>query len=417
VFRNRSLQVGVAAAFLCALAAFACDGAAARARQAAAPATAVHTKTGIDVLEEQNFAPLRGKRIGLITNQTGVDSKGRRTIDVLAHADGVKLVALFSPEHGIAGKLDQEHVDNSKDAATGVPIFSLYGASRKPSDEDLKGLDALVFDIQDAGVRFYTYTATMGLAMEAAAKNHIAFYVLDRPNPLGGARIEGPMLDADKTAFVAYFPTPIIYGMTLGELAQLYNAEKKIGVDLHVVKLENWKRSETFAETGLTWIPPSPNLRTVAETLPYPGIEILQAGGVSVGRGTATPFEVFGAPWIKGEDLAADLTRRKIPGVTYRATTFIPASDLHKGVECGGVALTVADAAVFQSLRNGLEIAEALEKLYPGKLDIAKMITLVGNADTITALRKGESVDSIIASWKPALDSFRETRAKYLIYE
>jgi uncharacterized protein YbbC (DUF1343 family) len=205
--------------------------------------------------------------------------------------------------------------------------------------------------------------------------------------------------------------------MTLGELAQLYNAEKKIGADLHVVKLENWKRSETFADTGLAWIPPSPNLRTVAETLPYPGIEILQAGGVSVGRGTASPFEGFGAPWIKGDDLAAELSRRKIPGVTYRATTFTPSSDLYKGVGCGGVALTITDAAAFQSVRNGLEIAEAIEKMYPSKLNLAMMITLVGNADTIAALQKGESVDSIIASWKPALAAFRETRAKYLIYE
>jgi uncharacterized protein YbbC (DUF1343 family) len=225
------------------------------------------------------------------------------------------------------------------------------------------------------------------------------------------------MLDADKTAFVAYFPTPIIYGMTLGELAQFYNAENKIGVDLHVIRMEGWKRSETFADTGLTWIAPSPNLRTVAETLPYPGIEILQAGGVSVGRGTPTPFEVLGAPWIKSEGLAEELARRKILGVTYRATTFTPASDLYKGEECGGVALTVTDAAAFQSVRNGLEIAEALEKLYPGRLNLAKMITLVGNADTIAALQKGESVDAIVAAWKPALDAFREVCAKYLIYE
>src|SRR5580704_7614875 len=234
------------------------------------------TKTGIDVLEEQHFAALRRKRVGLITNQTGVDAKGRRTIDVLAHAEGVKLVAVFSPEHGIAGKLDQDRVDNSKDEATGLSIYSLYGAARRPADEDLKGLDALVFDIQDAGVRFYTYTATMGYCMEAAAKNHLAFFVLDRPNPLGGERIEGPMLDADKTAFVAYFPMPIVYGMTLGELAQFFNAENKIGADLHVVKMSGWRRGLTYGETGLAWIPPSPNLRTVAATVPYPGIEILQ---------------------------------------------------------------------------------------------------------------------------------------------
>ena len=414
MFRKRGVRVGGAAVFFATAAALLCAG---PAFGQSAGVAAPRVKTGIDVLEEQNFAPLKGKRIGLITNQTGVDSQGRRTIDVLAHAEGVKLVALFSPEHGIAGKLDQEHVDNSKDAATGVPIFSLYGALRRPADEDLKGLDALVFDIQDSGVRFYTYTATMGLAMEAAAKNHVAFFVLDRPNPLGGVRIEGPMLDADKTAFVAYFPTPIIYGMTLGELARYYNAEKKIGASLQVIRMEGWKRRFVYGDTGLAWIAPSPNLRTVSETLPYPGIEILQAGGVSVGRGTATPFEVLGAPWVRGEELAAALRRRGVAGVTYRATTFTPASDLYKGVECGGVALTVNDAAAFQSMRNGLEIAEALEKLYPGKLDIAKMITLVGNAETIAALEKGVPVSEIVAGWKTALDAFGATRAKYLIYE
>ena len=374
-------------------------------------------KTGIDVLELQHFAPLHGKRIGLITNQTGVDSQGRRTIDVLAHADGVQLVALFSPEHGISGKLDQDRVDNSKDAATGLPIFSLYGASRRPADEQLAGLDALVFDIQDAGVRFYTYTATMGYCMEAAAKNHIAFYVLDRPNPLGGERIEGPVLDRDKTAFVAYFPMPIIYGMTLGELAQMFNAENKIGVELHVVKMESWRRSETYAETGLAWIPPSPNLRTVQEVLSYPGIEILQAGGVSVGRGTETPFEIVGAPWVHGEDLASALARRNIPGVAFKAAKFTPASDLYKGQLCEGVEVTVTDASIFESVRNGMEIAEALGRLYPEKFQIAKMLVLVGNAETISALEKGEPTASIVASWAPALKEFRAMRAKYLMYE
>ena len=374
-------------------------------------------KTGIDVLEEQNFAPLKGLRIGLITNQTGVDSHGRRTIDVLAHAEGVKLVALFSPEHGIAGKLDQDRVDNSKDGATGLPIYSLYGASRRPADEDLKGLDALVFDIQDAGVRFYTYTATMGYCMEAAAKNHLRFFVLDRPNPLGGERMEGPMLDADKTAFVAYFPIPIVYGMTLGELAQFFNAENKIGAELHVVKMGGWRRSMAYDATGLSWIPPSPNLRTVGETLPYPGIEILQAGGVSVGRGTPTPFEVLGAPWMHGKELAAELTRRKIAGVAYVATKFTPSTDLYKGQACEGVALTVTDAAAFDSVGNGLEVAGALAKLYPEKFQVAKMIVLVGNADTIAALQKATPVSEIVASWAEALAAFRATRAKYLIYE
>jgi len=389
----------------------------ARAQSSGAVPGAARVKTGIDVLEEQNFAPLRGKRVGLITNQTGVDSRGRRTIDVLSGAEGVKLVALFSPEHGIAGKLDQEHVDNSKDAATGLPVYSLYGNSRRPSDEDLKGLDALVFDIQDAGVRFYTYTATMGYCMEAAAKNHLAFFVLDRPNPLGGERIEGPMLDADKTAFVAYFPMPIVYGMTLGELAGFFNAEARIGADLHVVRMSGWKRATTYGETGLVWIPPSPNLRTVAETVPYPGIEILQAGGVSVGRGTETPFEMLGAPWIDGDALAAELSKRRIAGVAYRAVKFTPTSDLYKGVECHGVALTVTDAAAFDSVRNGMEVAAALRALYPEKFLVAKMIVLVGNAETIAALQRGASVSEIVASWKPGLAAFRVTRGKYLIYE
>ncbi len=405
VWRIRSLFVAVFVVILAAGGARAQSSGAAR------------VKTGIDVLEEQNFAPLRGKRVGLITNQTGVDSRGRRTIDVLAGAEGVKLVALFSPEHGIAGKLDQEHVDNSKDAATGLPVYSLYGNSRRPADEDLKGLDALVFDIQDAGVRFYTYTATMGYSMEAAAKNHLAFFVLDRPNPLGGERIEGPMLDEDKTAFVAYFPMPIVYGMTLGELAGFFNVEARIGADLHVVRMSGWKRAMTYGETGLAWIPPSPNLRTVAETVPYPGVEILQAGGVSVGRGTETPFEVLGAPWIDGAGLAAELLKRHVAGVAYRAVSFTPASDLYKGVSCGGVALTVTDAAAFDSVRNGMEVAAALRALYPEKFLVAKMIVLVGNTETIAALEKGVGVSEIVASWKPGLAAFRATREKYLIYE
>jgi uncharacterized protein YbbC (DUF1343 family) len=375
------------------------------------------TKTGIDVLEEQNFTPLQGMRIGLITNQTGVDWKGRRTIDMLAAADGVKLVALFSPEHGISGKLDQDVVDNAKDAATGLPIYSLYGATRRPRDQDLEGIDALVFDIQDVGVRFYTYTSTMGYCMEAAAKHHIPFFVLDRPNPLGGERIEGPVLDRDKTAFVAYFPMPIVYGMTLGELAQMFDTESKIGADLRVVELKGWKRNESYDDTGLKWIPPSPNLRTVAEVFPYPGIEILQAGGVSVGRGTDTPFEIVGAPWIRSDQLLAELNARKIPGIEFRAAKFTPTSDAHKGVVCEGVRFTVTDRSAFKSVPNGMEFAEALHKLYPDHFQIAKMIVLVGSQSTVDALQNGVPVDHIIASWSDDLAKFRTMRAKYLLYE
>ena len=258
------------------------------------------TLTGIDVLEAQNFAPLAGKRVGLITNQTGIDRNGRSTIDLLAHAPGVKLVALFSPEHGIRGIVD-ERVSSTTDAATGLPVYSLYGDTVRPTDAMLAGLDALVFDIQDAGVRFYTYITTMGYTMEAAATHHLAYYVLDRPDPLGGERIEGPMLDRDRTNFVGYFPMPVRMAMTLGEMAQMFNAEKKIGCDLHVIRMQNWRRRDWFDDTGLPWVNPSPNLRSAEAGILYPGLEILQAGGVSVGRGTDKPFERFGAPWIHGE--------------------------------------------------------------------------------------------------------------------
>ena len=263
-----------------------------------ATTTTKHTKksshgalvqVGLDMLEAQKFAALRGKRVGLITNHTGLDAQGRSTVDVLFKAPGVKLVALFSPEHGLAGRND-ENVNSSTDAATGLPIFSLYGETRRPTDEMLQGVDALVFDVQDAGVRFYTYITTMAYCMEEAAKRQIPFFVLDRPNPLGGEIVEGPMLDADKTAFVAYFPLPVRYGLTIGELAQFLNAENKIGVELHVIAMKNWHRNYFFDSTGLRWVPPSPNLRTTKGAILYPGLEILQNAGVSVGRGTETPF-------------------------------------------------------------------------------------------------------------------------------
>ena len=374
-----------------------------------------HTLTGIDVLEVEKFAPLAGKRIGLITNQTGIDRERRSTIDLLAHVPGVTLVALFSPEHGIRGTLD-EGVASSKDEATGLPVYSLYGETLRPTDAMLAGLDALVFDVQDAGVRFYTYITTMGYAMEAAAAHHIAFYVLDRPDPLGGERVEGPMLDADRTNFVGYFPMPIRMGMTLGEMAKMFNVQKKIRCDLHVIRMQNWRRLQWFDDTGLPWVNPSPNLRSSAAGILYPGLEILQAGGVSVGRGTSRPFELLGAPWIRGENLAANLTGRAIPGVRFEPTQFTPESGLYKGELCGGVRVALVDRNVLQPMRMGLEIASALEKLYPGKFDLTKMIELVGNAATLAQLAGGAEPSMIVASWKKDLDRFRVTRAKYLLY-
>ena len=373
------------------------------------------TKTGIDVLEEENFAPLQGKRVGVITNQTGIDSAGRRTIDVLARAPGVRLVAIFSPEHGLTGQADAS-VPDSTDVATRLPIYSLFGKTRRPTEEMLRGLDALVFDIQDAGVRFYTYITTMAYAMEGAAKRHMAFFVLDRPNPLGGEIIEGPMLDPDKLSFTGYFPLPVRYAMTMGELAQMLNAENHIGADLHVVSMKGWHRKELFEETGLEWVAPSPNLRTLDAALLYPGVEILQAGGVSVGRGTDAPFELLGAPWIHAEELSRELNRRFGPGVRFVPTRFTPRNGLYGGQLCEGISLVVTDRASLFSVLMGLEIASALHELYPQNFRLEKTIELLGSQSTLEALERGEAPSRIVAAWSADLAKFRKLRGKYLLY-
>jgi uncharacterized protein YbbC (DUF1343 family) len=379
------------------------------------PASAAQTLTGIDVLEAQSFAPLVGKRVGLITNQTGIDRNRHSTIDLLAHAPGVTLVALFSPEHGIRGTFD-ERVSSTTDEATGLPIYSLYGETERPTDAMLAGLDVLVFDMQDAGVRFYTYITTMGYAMEAAAGYHLAFYVLDRPDPLGGEHVEGPMLDRDRTNFVGYFPMPVRMAMTLGEMAQMFNTENKIGCDLHIIRMQNWRRQLWFSETGLPWVNPSPNLRSSEAEFLYPGLEILQAGGVSVGRGTARPFELLGAPWIRGEELAAYMNRRAIPGMRFEPEKFTPDSGLYKGTQCEGIRIVVKDGNVLQTMHMGIEIASALEKLYPSMFEAAKMILLVGNAATIKQLVEGGDPVAIEAGWNSELQAFSKVREKYLLY-
>jgi uncharacterized protein YbbC (DUF1343 family) len=376
---------------------------------------AARVQVGLDVLEAQKFAPLRGKHVGLITNHTGLDSQGRSTVDVLVHAAGVQLVALFSPEHGLAGRED-EKLFSSKDPSTGLPVFSLYGDNRRPTDDMLVGIDALVFDVQDAGVRFYTYTTTMAYCMEAAAKHNITFFVLDRPNPIGGEIVEGPMLDPDKTAFTAYFPMPVRYGLTIGELAQLFNSENHIGANLHVIAMKNWHRNYFFDSTGIKWIPPSPNLRTTKGAVLYPGIEILQNAGVSVGRGTQTPFEEFGAPWLNGGDVASALNERHLPGVHFADRPFIPISGLYSGERCGGVGIRVTDRFTVRSMRIGLEIAALLQKLYPKQFDAAKLLLLVGNADTVQQLQSGVAPEKIVANWSADLAAFEQVRRKYFLY-
>jgi uncharacterized protein YbbC (DUF1343 family) len=371
------------------------------------------TKTGFDVYKSMNSEVFYGKRIGLITNQTGVDSEGFHASELFAQMRDVKLVALFSPEHGINGNAD----DIVASAAAGtVPVYSLYGETRHPTDAMLKGIDVLIFDIQDVGVRFYTYVTTMAYCMEAAAKHHISFIVFDRPNPLGGEIIEGPMLDADKLSFVGYFPMPVRYAMTMGELAKMFNAENKIGADLGVFQLRDWRRSEMYWMTGLSWIAPSPNLPGIANLIPYPGIEILQAGGLSVGRGTESAFLEFGAPWIKPEELLAELKRRSIAGVIFEAKSFTPKTGPYAGEKCEGVGLTVKERDGFRSMLMGLEIAEALHKLYPQQFQIEKMITLLGSQSTMERLERGDDPKAIVAGWDGDLAKFRAMRAKYLIY-
>jgi uncharacterized protein YbbC (DUF1343 family) len=409
--RGACLVAGIAIVCVCA-------GLGARVSTRAAPQAAQgggQTLAGIDVLEAQHFAPLAGKRIGLITNQTGIDRNRRSTIDLLARAPGVKLVALFSPEHGIRGTAD-ERVASTKDDATGLPIFSLYGDTLAPTDAMLQGLDALVFDIQDAGVRFYTYITTMGYAMEAAAKHHVAYYVLDRPDPLGGERLEGPVLDRDRTSITGYFPMPVRMAMTLGEMAKMFNSENRIGCNLHVIRMRDWRRADWFEDTGLPWVSPSPNLRSIAAGKLYPGLEILQAAGVSVGRGTHQAFERLGAPWIRAEEFVAHMNRRSVPGVRFAPDRFTPESGLYKGQPCEGAKLEVTDRSAFQAMRMWMEIAAALLKLYPDKFEAGKMIELLGNAATIQRLQAGDSPAAIVASWRSDLDAFRKVRVKYLLY-
>ncbi len=377
---------------------------------------AARVQTGLDILASQKFAPLRGKHIGLITNHTGLDSQGRSTIELLSRAPGLKLVALFSPEHGLAGR-NNERVSSTKDPSTGLPIYSLYGETLRPTDDMLKDIDALIFDIQDAGVRFYTYTVTMAYCMEEAAKRKIAFFVLDRPNPLGGEILEGPMLDPDKTSFVAYFPLPVRYGLTIGELAQLFNAENHIGADLHVIAMKNWHRNYFFESTGMKWIPPSPALRTVKGSILYPGIEILQSPGVSVGRGTQAPFEEFGAPWLNGDEVAAALNDRHLPGLHFAAQPFIPVSGPYSGQRCGGVAIRITDRFRVRSMHMGLEIAAILQKHYPKQFDAAKLLELTGNSETVQQLQSGVAPEKIVASWSDSLAAFDKVRRKYFLYK
>jgi len=358
-------------------------------------------------------------RVGLVTNQTGVDSQGRRTIDVLAKASQVQLTAIFSPEHGVTGTADSADIANSKDAATGVAVYSIYGdtdAKRRPTPEQLKSVDVLVFDIQDAGARFYTYETTLGYFLEAAAKAGKPIVVLDRPNPLNGAYVQGPVSDRLLESFVNYHGVPIRHGMTVGELAKMYNAERKISANLIVVPMQGWLRGDWFDSTGLMWINPSPNLRGLTAATLYPGVALLEGTNVSVGRGTDTPFEWIGAPWIKPAQLAGYLNARLIAGVRFVAVEFTPTSSTHAAQKCGGVQIVVVNREIVDAPEMGIELAAALRKLYPQDFDLSKMNTLLANQAAFQQIQAGQDPRRIAEDWRDGLEKFLPVRAKYLIY-
>jgi uncharacterized protein YbbC (DUF1343 family)/CubicO group peptidase (beta-lactamase class C family) len=404
-------------------------------------------KNGIDVLEEHGFDVLKAvgpridpqnvnpqnvdrqnpdaqnpnpkKRIGLVTNQTGVDGLGIRTIDVLATAPGISLVAIFSPEHGVTGTLDTTDINNSKDSATGVPVYSVYGgtdAARRPPADVMKNLDAVVFDIQDAGARFYTYETTLGYFLEGAAKAGVELIVLDRPDPVTGSFVQGPVSDVGRESFTNYWTVPVRHGMTMGELAKMFNAERGINAKLTVVPMEGWQRGDWFDSTGLAWVNPSPNLRSVTEAALYPGVALIEGTNISVGRGTDTPFELVGAPWVKSKEFAAYLNARGIAGVRFVPVTFTPTASVYSGQTCSGVNILLTDRNGFDAPELGIELAAALRKLYPADFKIERMSELLVNQSVYDALVAGQDPRRIAQDWQDGLAAFQATRKKYLLY-
>jgi uncharacterized protein YbbC (DUF1343 family) len=375
---------------------------------------------GIDVLAAQGFAAIRNKRVGVLTNQAGVDRAGQRTIDLVAHAPAVRLVMIFSPEHGITASLDTTDIRNSRDTATGVPIISVYGnseESRRPPIDTLKQLDALVVDLPDVGVRFYTYETTLGYFLEAAAKTGTEIIVLDRPDPITGAFVEGPLSEPGRESFVNYGPVPVRHGMTFGELAQMFNAEHNIHARLTVIPMQGWMRGDWFDSSGLEWSNPSPNLRSLTEATLYPGVALVEGTNVSVGRGTDTPFELLGAPWINAAELAQYLNGRLIRGVRFVPVTFTPAASNYSGQLCHGVNLVLTDREFLDSPGLGIELAAALLKLYPQQFHIEKMLEILASKRVYDALVRGEDPHSIELDWQDDLANFERLRERYLIYK
>lgn len=380
--------------------------------------------SGIDILEERKFEPLKvanvaKPRVGLVTNQTGIDSRGRRTIDMIANAPGLQLTAIFSPEHGAQGTADTTIIANSKDSATGAPIYSVYGdtdAKRRPPLDVLRNLDVLVFDLQDIGARFYTYETTLGYFLEAAAKAKKPIVVLDRPNPITGAYVQGPVSDTGQESFVNYYALPVRHGMTIGELAKLFNEEKHIDADLTVIPMRGWLRGDWFDSTGAMWVDPSPNIRNLDEAALYPGVALIEATSVSVGRGTDMPFQLVGSPYFLAQELASYLNGRNIGGVRFVPTSFTPQSGPFARRECFGVNIIVTNREELDAPELGLELAAALHKLYPLGYDLGKMNQLLVNQGVFTALQAGRDPHRIAEDWQDKLDQFMDVRQKYLLY-
>jgi uncharacterized protein YbbC (DUF1343 family) len=371
--------------------------------------------TGIDVLERDGFNVLRGRKIGLLTNQSGVDRAGRSTVDVLRGAEGVTLVALFSPEHGLRGAADGR-VSDSVDPKTGLPVYSLYGSRMRPTEAQLAGIDTFVFDLQDAGARFYTFATTLGYLLETAAEHHLRVVVLDRPNPTGGVVVEGPVLEPGRSSFTEYHPIALRHGMTIGELGRLFDGERKIGADYHVVRMEGWRREHTFERTGLVWVSPSPSLLRVDEALLYPGVALLDGTNVSVGRGTDRPFEQVGAPFVDAAKLTKELSDLHLPGVRFAPAAFTPRTGVHHGDHCEGVFLGITDRARFEAVRTGLAVAQALLRLHPSEFQPSAMRRMLGHEGTYAAVLRGDPVDDIVAKWKAEVEGFGAVRKKYLLY-
>ncbi len=372
--------------------------------------------TGLDVLQAEEFSRLEGLRVGLITNHSALNRNGIHILELMAQGEAVELGGLFTPEHGFQGASTTESVPVNE--RLDIPVYSLFGDTLRPTTEMLEGIDMLVFDIQDIGVRFYTYISTMALCMEEAKKHDIPFLVLDRPNPITGLKVNGPIQDASLLGrFTSYFPLPVMHGMTVGELAELFNIEYGIQCDLGIVEMKGWEREMYYDETGLPWINPSPNIRNVTQEILYPGIALTEAANISVGRGTRTPFEWLGAPWIDGDALAAELQSRNLPGIEFAPVHFTPATSKFAGEECHGVRCTLTDRGDFMAVVTGIHLLDALYKLYPDQYEIEKIHGLVGKMAVIEMIKNRQPVERIVMSWQPELSTFIKIRNDYLLYK